>query len=458
MKYFIIISLFLFVCPKSFAQSDSSYSILVAGHAYGAHLGKNIGLHPPFLKKLNALHDTSIRSLFLTGDIVNNSTSASWAQVENELSAMPFNSYYVMGNHDDNTVGHAEFQKKFGGIHYYFTFRHELYIVLNSTESDRSISPSQLDFLDQVLENTDSNWNRAFIFFHEVIWNSSIKYRLLRSNSRSRYAQIVPVSNFWQDVYPRFTALPDKKFYLFAGDVGGNPDAVAASYDRWGNVTLLSSGMGEVPDENYMKVKILPDTVTFDLIALNDDIEMKPIEWYNVPEKPSEIVGPSTISVTQGSVNYQVSEVFNATSWRWNLSAGISGTSDSSKIELQFDPGFQTGKISVVAVNDGFGESEPVEMEIKADNNTLSTNRLNVSGFKIIQNEQTLKIICNSKSKTIARLKIYNALGQLLIHDKLFIHLGLNSQPIGENIQFSGIAIVELLVGNERITQKIILR
>lgn len=458
MKYVIIISLFLFVCPNSFAQSDSSYSILVAGHAYGAHLGKNIGLHPPFLEKLSTLQDTSIRCLFLTGDIVNNSTTESWAQVESELSGMDFNSYYVMGNHDDNTVGHAEFLKKFGGTHYYFTFRHELYIVLNSTESDRSISASQLEFLDQVLSNTDSNWNRAFIFFHEVIWNSNIKYRLLRSNTRSRYSQMVLESNFWQDVYPRFTALPDKKFFLFAGDMGGNPDAMAASYDRWGNVTLLSSGMGEVPDENYMKVKILPDTVTFDLIALNDDIEMKPVTWYNIPKKPSEIVGPSTISVTQESVNYQVPEVFNATSWRWILSAGISGISDSSKIDLRFDPGFQAGKISAIAINDGFGESDPVEMEIKADNNALLSNDLTVSEFKIVQDKQILQIICNSGNKTIARLRIYNALGQLLIHDELFLNSGLNSQVIYENIHLSGIAIAELLVGKERITQKIILR
>ena len=458
MKYLIIIVLFLLGCPNSFAQSDSTYSILVAGHAYGAHLGKNIGLHPPFLRKLNTLQDTNIMGLFLTGDIVNSSTSASWAQVERELSGMGFNSYYVMGNHDDNTVGHAEFQKKFGGTHYYFTFRNELYIVLNSTESDRSISASQLEFLDQVLANTDANWNRAFLFFHEVIWNSNIKYRLLRSNTRSRYSQMVLVSNFWQDVYPRFTAMPDKKFYLFAGDVGGNPDAVAASYDRWENVTLVSSGMGEVPDENYLNVKILPDTVTFELDALNDAIEMKPVTWYNVPEKPSGIIGPSTILATQEAVHYQISEVFNATSYRWNLSAGISGLSDSSKIGLRFDPEFQSGKISAIAINEGFGESDPVELEIQADSNTLLSNGLDADGYYIFLNKTSLQIISNSENKTVARYKIYNTLGQLLIVDELFLNPGLNSKPISENLFSPGIAIVELFTGNQRIIKKIMLR
>jgi hypothetical protein len=218
MKLFQIILVLILISVRAFGQPDFVYSILVAGHGYGAHLGKNIGLHPPFLEKLNAIKDTNVMGLFLTGDIVNYSNTSSWKQVESELADMNFDSYYVMGNHDDNTVGHAEFQKKFGSTYYYFVYKTDLFIVLNSTESDRSISPPQLEFLDQVLTNTDSNWKRVFVFFHEVIWNSIEKYQLVRSNSRSRYAQMVLVSNFWQEVFPRFEALPDKKFYLFAGD------------------------------------------------------------------------------------------------------------------------------------------------------------------------------------------------------------------------------------------------
>ena len=185
---------------------------------------------------------------------------------------------------------------------------------------------------------------------------------------------------------------------------------------------------------------------------------MKPVTWYNVPEKSSGINGPSTISVTQNAVNYQVSEVFNATSWRWNLSAGISGISDSSKIDLRFDPGFQSGKITAIAINDGFGESDPVELEIKADSNTLLSNDLDVAEFKIVQNKQTLQVICNARSKTIAWLKIYNALGQLLIHDKLFLNSGMNTKTIDKTNLLTGIVIVELVLGSKRITQKIILR
>jgi hypothetical protein len=458
MKLFQIILVLILISVRAFGQPDFVYSILVAGHGYGAHLGKNIGLHPPFLEKLNAIKDTNVMGLFLTGDIVNYSNTSSWKQVESELADMNFDSYYVMGNHDDNTVGHAEFQKKFGSTYYYFVYKTDLFIVLNSTESDRSISPPQLEFLDQVLTNTDSNWKRVFVFFHEVIWNSIEKYQLVRSNSRSRYAQMVLVSNFWQEVFPRFEALPDKKFYLFAGDVGGNPDAIAASYDRWENVTLLSSGMGEVPDENFMKVEILPDTVIFELVALNNNLAMNPITWYNVPEKPAEIVGPASISVTHDSFNYQANNVFNATAYRWNLSVGISGSSDSSAISLHFDPDFQAGKITAIAVNDGFGESEPVELEVVADGNTLSPSENISSEFKIYQVGQNLQIACITGNKTASHLNLYNSLGQLVYHDDFVLNSGLNRKMVYLPVPISGIAIAELTSGNQRITQKIILR
>jgi hypothetical protein len=127
-------------------QTSQSYSFYVAGHAYGAHAGTNIGLHPPFLNKLTENNDSNLMAVFLTGDIVNVSTTASWNQVETELSKLGINSYYIMGNHDNNSVGQAVFKKKHGGAYYSFVYENELFIILNSTESDRSISSPSLTF------------------------------------------------------------------------------------------------------------------------------------------------------------------------------------------------------------------------------------------------------------------------------------------------------------------------
>ena len=442
-------------CFNVNAQQDSTYSIIVAGHAYGAHSGSNLGLHPPLLEKLNQNVDSTIAYIFLTGDIVNHSTTESWQQVEEELSALGLNSCYIMGNHDDNSIGHQIFEDKHGGLFYSFTFRNELYIVLNSTESDRSISAMQLGFLDDVLKNTDKN--KVFVFFHEIIWNSSEKYKLVRSNSRSRYDQMKDHSNFWDEVYPMLANYPEKEFYLIAGDVGGNPDAIAASYDKWENVTLISSGMGEVADENYLKVDILPDSVLFTLIPLNDDVEMHAIQWYNVPEAPQEIEGPNKVNVPQYGVPYQVSPVFNTTSYRWNLVAGTRGQSITSSINIDFSSSFTTGEISVQAVNDGFGESEPTVMEISANSETAIDNKNRPNKFRILQSAESIQIVVNSEKGENALLRIYGSTGNLIFSSKFYLNQGINTKTISKSGLKERIVICELSVGSEKFIQKGIL-
>jgi len=458
-KFIRTIAFLLFMCVwiTTHAQTNTGYSILVAGHTYGAHAGLNIGLHPPFLNKLRENTDSNIMGIFLTGDIVNQSTSASWTQVENELSGLGLNSYYVMGNHDNNSVGLAVFKKKHGGTYYSFAYQKELYIVLNSPESDRSISAAQLKFLNNTLTNSDSQHKRVFIFFHEVIWNSHEKYRAVRSNSRSRYNYMVSISNFWKEVFPMLTAYPEKYFYLFTGDVGGNPDAIAAFYDRWENVSLLSSGMGEVRDENYLKVNILTDTVTFKLIPLNDGVEMKPITWYNVPGKPGQIEGPSIVNPLEAAIQYQISPIDNATSYRWNLGYGISGNSDSSAISLHFDDNFQNGKISVSAINDGFGESEPAELEVRTNNPTFLSETEIETKLNIQQNEQSIRIALFSDKILDARLRIYDQMGKLFYNDYLQLSSGLNTKIVAKPKLVKGLIFIELSAGEKRLIKKMIL-
>lgn len=448
--------LFISTWITTSAQNDSSYSILVAGHAYGAHAGTNIGLHPPFLDKLRTNPDSSVTALFLTGDIVNQSTNESWIQVEKELLSLGLSTYYVMGNHDNNSVGLAVFKKKYEATYYSFSIQNELYIILNSTESDRSISPTQLQFLNEVLKKAESSQKRIFIFFHEVIWNSHEKYRLVRSNSRSRYEYMVNISNFWNQVFPMLTAYPEKKFYLFAGDVGGNPDAIAASYDRWGNVTLISSGMGEVKDENYLKVNILPDTVTYQLIPLQNEVEMKPITWYNVPEKPGRIEGPSIINPLESSTKFQISPIGNATSYRWSLSDGIFGSSDSSAINLHFDTNFQNGKITVSAINDGFGESEPAVLEVFAESTSTSERQMD-SGFGIQQNQQSIQLSFYSETRLSSQLRIFDQMGRLNLTDHVLLNSGINTQIVDKHLLGKGLVFIELSDGNKRLIRKTIL-
>jgi len=345
-------------------QSGDTYSFIVAGHAYGAHAGTNLGLHPPLLNSLDAGYDSTATMIFFTGDIVNTSTAESWQQVENELSAYAPVPYYSMGNHDDNDVGHAEFIEKFGALYYAFYFRTDLFIVLNSTESDRSISPVQMEFLNDQLNGAGDTTHNVFIFFHEIIWNSHEKYIGVRSNSRSRYDQILGHSNYWEEVHPMLLDHPDKKFYLFGGDVGGNTDAVAAFYDQWDNVTLLASGMGEVPDENYMLVKVKEDSVSFSLVPLNTSLTLPDIMYFSVPPAPDTIIGPDEVYRGSSGIEYSVPEIPFATAYYWNLPDGLSGINDMNNITVDVDSAFTGGTISVYAERDGFGRGPAIEKPV----------------------------------------------------------------------------------------------
>lgn len=439
------------------AQEPATYSILVAGHAYGAHAGTNLGLHQPLIDKLRENKDTAVEGLFLTGDIVNTSTTASWAQVEKELTELGLKSYYIMGNHDNNTIGRAIFTAKHGGLYYSFQLHSDLYVVLNSTESDRSISSTQLSFLAEVLQKATGDNKRVFIFFHEVIWNSHEKYRLVRSNSRSRYDQIKSASNFWQKVVPILDTYPEINFYLFSGDVGGNPDAIAAFYDRWGHMTLLSSGIGEVPDENYMKVNITPDTVSFTLIPLNSRIQMNPVTYYSVPDAPQQITGPSVVNPSEGVIRYEVSSVWNATSYKWTFTPGITGISETTFADLTFGGQYQTGQLSVRAVKDGFGESDPVTLKVNASGYTsIDDSEIN-STLNMLQNDEFILLNYSSENSINARIRIFHLTGKLLYDQQVDITHGLNTIRINKNQLGKGVVMMNCLLGNHYLNKKIMI-
>jgi hypothetical protein len=409
-KKYLLVLLILLTGINRFVYPQG-YSFLVAGHAYGSHSGENVGLHPPFVEKLcnETNQDTTIFAIFLTGDIVNYSNEESWQKVADELACLPFLSYYVMGNHDDDATGKDVFIEKHGNTWYSFSKGNDLFVVLNSTISDRSISPDQLDFLENLLLDIDGDDVRVFIFFHEVIWNSIEKYKGVMSNSRSRYDQMHLKSNFWTEVVPLFSRYPAMEFYCFSGDVGGNTDAISLFYDKIDNVTLIASGMGEVPDENYLKIDVMTDTVMAEIIPLNDDIALLPIEYYSVPETPGSIFGPATVNAGDSGIIYSASPVFNATAYRWELPAHTSGTGDENEIELSFGHGFETDTLRVFAQRDGYGESQPAWLVIGTDSITdnfpfFKNKAVNDFVISLTRNEIVVRPVGDNSDCAIAYL------------------------------------------------------
>ena len=421
-------------------QAGEPYSFLVAGHAYGAHEGGNTGLHPAFLQSLDEGFDSLAAFIVLTGDIVNQSTADSWQQVEDELSGYALPGYYVMGNHDNNDIGRQVFDNKFGGTYYAFLFRGDQFIVLNSTEQDRSISPGQMVFLREQIMQAGDSVVRVFIFFHEILWNSHEKYTGVMANNRSRYDEMVDHSNYWGEVHPLLEECPEKQFFVIAGDVGGRPDAVAAFYDRWDNVTLIASGMGEVPDENYLLVRVdHRDSVAFELVPLRPEITLEEIEYYSVPPSPDSILGPDEIMPGSSGTEFNAAEVFNATGYLWELPPGLYGASTTGRITVDADSDFAGGTISVRAEREGFGRGPAASKMVRAFSAPAGISGSSVKSpqFMIRQGEEFIVIGTNSAVSGPFTVRVFDSHGRLLS---------------AENIDASG-NIYELKVGKMELPE-----
>jgi hypothetical protein len=183
---------------------------------------------------------------------------------------------------------------------------------------------------------------------------------------------------------------------------------------------------------------------------------MKPVTWYNIPEKPDTIFGPATVFPAQSGVKYKVSPIDNATSYRWILSTGISGSSESSEIGLSFNEHFQSGKISVTAVNDGFGESDPVELKIKTDDDTFGKTTPVDTKIEILPGQNFILIKFLSVQYQKVSVKIYDQWGRTVFSDIISINSGFDSVSINKNTIGKGLFVISFQFENEFITKKII--
>jgi len=457
----IAITLLMLIHPVVNAQADSSYAFIVAGHAYGSHDGENIGLHPALLNSLNAGYDSTVAFFVFTGDIVNRSTEESWQQVEDELDSYSLPSYYVMGNHDENDVGQQVFSDKHGGTYYSFNMQRDLFIVLNSTEAGRSISSDQIEFLKEKLRKTGDTIRNIFIFFHEVLWNSHEKYKEVRSNNRSRYDQMADYSNYWEEVHPILMEVPEKEIFLITGDVGGRPDAIAAFYDSWDHITFISSGMGEVTDENYLLVRVSnSDLVELQLVPLNQDEDLPDLEFFSIPPAPGAITGPVAVTSGGGVDAYSVSEVFNADSYVWEIPEGATGSSVTNIIEIAFDIVFEAGSLSVQAARDGFGAGPSASLEIKADATSIVTSEAEKNPLQISFTETNDCHIIRMRGfdGDMITIRIFNIQGKILKSEKILGIGGYAEMNIPKHELSEGVFLIFATAQNQSITSRLVIR
>ncbi len=241
-----------------------SYSFFVAGHTYGKAGVDNIGLHPPFQDKFDMLNDRGIELGFLTGDIVKQGTVKDWDEVDSVLNYLNATVYFAVGNHD--MTDRELYESRYGNTYFDFTYKEDLFIILDPNIDQWNISGDQLDFLKDVLNSKADKAEHIFVFFHQLLWwEKDNKYKNFKPNSFEGRADTI---NFWSEVEPLFSGLVNQVF-MFAGDFGAANWSDNFMYDHYGNISLLSSGMGEGYGDNFLIINV-PDNgeVTIELIPL----------------------------------------------------------------------------------------------------------------------------------------------------------------------------------------------
>lgn len=287
MKYvFLILSCLIISCEKN-SDADIEftgikYSFFVAGHIYGNPATTEPGIYPIFKDWFDYIKsDSSIKLGIFTGDIVKNGTGEEWDAVDKDIAGLTMPVYFALGNHDNKN--RELYIERYGNTYFDFTNENDLFIVLDPNIDGWNISGAQLDYLKQLLSDISPYTKNMFVFFHQLLWwKGDNNYRNVKPNSFEGKSDSI---NFWSDVEPLFNNLTSN-VAMFAGDVGAASWSADFMYDKYDNITLIASGMGEGIGDNFVVVDVMTDnTLHYRLISLNcEDINcLGKLEEYTLP-------------------------------------------------------------------------------------------------------------------------------------------------------------------------------
>jgi hypothetical protein len=268
MKLKSLIIILLISTISVHAQNDSvPYSFFVAGHTYGQPGVNNVGFHPPFKQKFPYIQSRpEIDFGVLTGDIVSPfPISQDWDEIDAEIDTLGLPVYFAVGNHD--MENRPLFEARYGITYFDFIYNNDLFIILDPNIDGWSITGDQLLFLQNSVSDNYTVIENVFVFFHQILWRENTnQFNYISWNSGS--GRINPV-NFWSTVIPIFDSIPND-VHMFAGDLGASW-STDVTFDRYNNIKLIASGMGDQNGENIIVVNVDSNkSVNYDLICLSD--------------------------------------------------------------------------------------------------------------------------------------------------------------------------------------------
>ena len=279
-----VISLVIISCDKneyidpSTAESNLKYSFFVAGHTYGNPMSYQFGLHPPFVNTISFINNYPLISFgVFTGDVVPIPTQEYWDSAISDIDKLHMPIHIAAGNHDRGII----FENIFKNYYYSFKNENDLFIILSPV--NWNIDGTQKDFLIETIDSNSSAVNNIFIFCHELIWWSPEN---IFRNVKINYLPHYPGStNYWSEINPILDSLPNN-VVLFAGDLGATASVSPYMYYKYGNITLIGSGMGGGEQDNIIIVEInKQDELKYRLLGINNIMpyEMADLEEYELP-------------------------------------------------------------------------------------------------------------------------------------------------------------------------------
>lgn len=235
---------------------------IVAGHICGGLNDTLGGLYPSFETYLMKKDkDKSLDMAFFTGDIVYKCDEPSWDLVDKVIKKLKHPVYFAPGNQD--LRDQALYEKRYGKTDQYFEKGNNLFIIWEVTKNGWNVSENQLN--EYLKLTSEKEYDNVFIFTHQVIWYDQ---RLTPQTIPNDIEGKAQVSTF----YPAtIQALSQKEtpVYLFAGDVGSNPNGGEISIHQYKNIRMISSGMGSGKWDNVLDIQVKNGKVKVTLEYLN---------------------------------------------------------------------------------------------------------------------------------------------------------------------------------------------
>lgn len=230
-------------------KNDVSYTFFVAGHVYGKPGVDNIGMHPP-LKKCFPEIKRNCDFGILTGDVVWRPSIKDWNEIIYDIDILNIPIHIAPGNHD---MSNRDLYMKYFNAYYSFYMEDDLFLILDTTD----ITNTQIDWIKSELTQ---EYRYLFVMVHHVLWINNCD--IIVNNIADYNIELERLLSIFTTV--------DKQVYIFAGDVGANPLSKNFHYLTLDNLHLISSGMGNGKEDNYLMVTVNKNAI-INRILLKDN-------------------------------------------------------------------------------------------------------------------------------------------------------------------------------------------